>query len=94
MTAQSRAKKAAKHATLAARGKKPKHGASEHADKKASVVQEESTKPSRKSTRKSSNRGKPSTNLELRAQREARTPKRRAATATRKAKRVGGRPSR
>jgi len=90
MTAESRAKKAAKHATLAARRKKPKHGTSTHAEGKAAVVQEESTSPSRKSTRKSSNRSKPSTNLELRVQRAARAPKRRATTAKRKTARVRG----
>ena len=48
MTALSREKKAQKHATLAARAKKPKHGESKHAGRKASVVQEESaTIPSR-----------------------------------------------
>ncbi len=91
MTAKSREKKATKHAVLAARHKKPIRGETKHAEGKASVVQEESAgKPSRKSTRKASNRAKPSTNLELRAQRAVRAPKRRATTAKRKAARVRG----
>ena len=53
-------------------------------------MQEESAKPSRKSTRKASNRAKPSTNLELRAQRATRAPKRRATTAKAKTTKVRG----
>lgn len=90
MSAETRVKKAKKHATLAARAKKPTRATTKHAERKAAVVQEESAKPSRKSTRKSSNRSKPSTNLELREQRAIRAPKRKAATAKAKSTRVRG----
>jgi hypothetical protein len=90
MSAQAREKKATKHAVLAARKKKPKRATTKHAEGKAAVVQEESETPSRKSTRKSSNRSKPSTNLELRAQRALVSPKRRATTSRRRATRVRG----
>ena len=46
-----------------------------HAGRRGGAALEDSaTKPSRKSTRKSSNRTKRTTNLQLRAEREARSP--------------------
>ncbi|MBI2394519.1 MAG: hypothetical protein HYV09_33425 [Deltaproteobacteria bacterium] len=94
--ARAHVKKSRKHVVLAARHKKAAGVVeSKHADRKATVVQEEhspSARPSRKSTRKASNRLTSDQNLVLRAEREARSPKRRARNAAAKATKVRGKP--
>lgn len=78
-------RKAGKGST-AARNKNARAG------KKAQVELDDSaTKPSRKSTRQSANRGRVSTNLERNEQRERRKPVARADAARAKAKTVSGR---
>lgn len=94
--ARAHVKKAGKHVVLSTRHKKAAGVvASKHANRKATVVQEEhapSARPSRKSTRKASNRLTSDQNLVMRAEREARSPKRRARNAAVKATKVHGKP--
>jgi hypothetical protein len=84
--------RAKKHAVLAARKPRPASRESAHANRKASYVLEDhgEARPTRKSTRKASNRVKADANLTLREQRTKSAPKVRRARAVRQTKRVRG----
>jgi hypothetical protein len=69
-----------------------RHASARAARKAAVVLEDSATVPSRKSTRKGKNRGRPSERIERREQNRLRSPETRARTAMAKKARVRGRP--